>query len=98
MTAQELVLLQEELEFLLRNHGPTEFLKDLAARDLHAQVRAYDSRDYAFGWRGIRFVYVDEAACEAFVTVYIGPDDKGSTSYALRCEPRWVHGEYKPAA
>ena len=88
MTVRELLERQAELEALLRNVGPVQFLRALRGAARGAQVRAHDSRQVPGGQRATRFVFVDPSGVEAFVTVVSQLLAGGQPRYSLEVEAR----------
>jgi hypothetical protein len=86
--AQELIELHDELEFLLQQRGPVQFIRDLILQSEGAQVLAHESRHLGDGRRSTRFLYCDTWGDEAFLTVISETDPQGQSRYALDCRPR----------
>ena len=93
MRTQDLIELREEFEFLLRQRGPVEFLRELMVASEGAQVRAYDSLPSSrAGQRSTRFVFCDANGDEAFLTITVEPQVSGGQQLYLDCLPRRTHG------
>lgn len=88
MTVNELVGLQHELEEELQRLGPVHFIRQLVARAIGAHVLAYDSQQLPGQRRSTRFLFVDGAGAEAFLTVFSELRPDGLAGYTLHAERR----------
>jgi hypothetical protein len=88
MDAHELIDLRPELESLLRQRGPVQFMRDLAVESGGAKIVPHDSQPLDNGALSTRFRFCDVAGTEAFVVVTRKPGPSGQPEYSLDCLPR----------
>ena len=86
MEAKELLALHDELERLLQQRGPVQFIRDLSVRGHGAQILAQEARPLGDGRRATRFLYRDIHGGEASFTVIIETDAAGKAQYWLQCD------------